>query len=67
MSLLMTVKEHAKEILGINWWREAQEIANEARKQREEDEKNAPKDPHDMTRWLMEPSAYRRRAPKKRM
>lgn len=49
--------------LGLDWLAEAREIAEAARRQREEDEAKAGRDPHDFARWLREPKEYRRPAP----
>jgi Sec-independent protein translocase protein TatA len=46
-----------------DWYEEAQRIAEEARRQRIEDESRDERDRHDMARWLREPDR-RRPAPK---
>ena len=63
MSLLHATVGFLREALGLNWIAEARAIAEAARKQREEDEARANRDPHDFARWLQEPAAYRRPAP----
>lgn len=63
MSLLNTITSHLREALGINWIIEAREIAEAARRQRDEDEARAKREPHDMARWLREPKEYRRPKP----
>lgn len=63
MSILHAVAHHARRALGLDWLAEAREIAEDARRQRLEDERNAASDPHDMARWFKEPRDYRRPAP----
>lgn len=63
MRLLHATLDTLREALGINWIIEAREIAEAARRQREEDEARARRDPHDMARWLREPKDYRRPKP----
>lgn len=54
---------HVRSFLGLDWLQEAREIAEEARRQREEDEARANLDPHEMARWFREPREYRRPRP----
>lgn len=63
MSILHAVTSRVREALGIEWIIEAREIAEQARRQREEDEARANRDPHDFARWLQDPKPYRRPAP----
>jgi len=64
MSHLFTaLKERTRTYLGLDWLSEARDIAEEARRQREEDKAKAKRDPHDMARWLREPKEYRRPRP----
>lgn len=63
MSILNAAASRVREALGLDWLQEAREIAETARKQREEDESRANRDPHDFARWLQEPRTYRRPAP----
>jgi len=63
MKLLQATLDTLREALGINWIVEAREIAEQARRQRDEDEARAQRDPHDMARWLREPREYRRPKP----
>ena len=61
--LLHRVQEFARHYLGLEWIQEARDIAEEARKQREEDKAKTNSDPHDMAQWLQDPKGYRRPKP----
>lgn len=52
-----------RSFLGLDWLEEAREIADAARRQREEDEARANRDPHDFARWIQDPKDYRRPRP----
>ena len=45
-----------------DWYDEMKAIADDAERQRLEDEARVTTDPHDMARWLQDPKAYRRPA-----
>jgi hypothetical protein len=62
-NLFAWVVTHVRAFLGLDWLAEAREIAEAARRQREEDEARANRDPHDFARWLQDPKAYRRPRP----
>ena len=61
--LLHRVQKVARHYLGLDWIQEAKDIAEEARKQREEDKAKANNDPHDMAQWFQDPKHYRRPKP----
>ena len=64
--LFTALKERTRSYLGLDWLSEARDIAEAARRQREEDEAQANRDPHDMARWLQDPKDYRRPRPEER-
>lgn len=63
MSILQTTTARVRAALGLDWLQEAREIAESARKQREEDEARYNHDARELSRWLQEPKGYRRPAP----
>lgn len=63
MSILTAAVSRLREALGIEWIIEVREIAEQARRQREEDEARAHREPHDMSRWMRDPREYRRPRP----
>lgn len=63
MSILNAAATRLREALGLDWLQEARDIAEAARRQREEDEARAQRDPHDFARWLQDPQPYRRPRP----
>ena len=63
IQLLHRVQEIARHYLGLEWIQEAKDIAEEARKQREEDKAKANNEPHDMAQWFQDPKHYRRPKP----
>lgn len=67
MSQLLTrINNATRSFLGLDWLDEAKDIAEAAKRQREEDEAQANRDPHDMARWLQEPRDYRRPRPEEK-
>lgn len=62
MSFLHAVTSRVRVFLGLDWLEEARDIAEAARRQREEDEARANREPHDFARWIQDPKEYRRPA-----